>query len=46
MPAYASADTGFTNLRAAYDAADTRKRRAQTDFAKLYGSFTGAPTAT
>jgi hypothetical protein len=46
MPAYASADTGFSNLRSAYEAADTRKRRARTDFAKLYGSFTGAPTAT
>jgi len=46
MPAYASADTGFTNLRAAYDAADKRRRGAQSDFAKLYGSFTGAPTAT
>ena len=45
MPAYPSADTGFSNLRAAYDAADTRNRRARTDFAKLYGSFTGAPTA-
>jgi len=45
MPAYASADTGFTNLRAAYDAADKRRRGAQSDFAKLYGSFTGASTA-
>ena len=46
MPAYPSADSGFTNLRSAYEAADTRKRRGLTDFAKLYGSFTGASTAT
>ena len=45
MPAYPSADSGFTNLRAAYDAADKRRRGAQSDFAKLYGSFTGASTA-
>ena len=45
MPAYPSADTGFSNLRAAYEAADKRRRGAQSDFAKLYGSFTGASTA-
>jgi hypothetical protein len=46
MPAYPSADSGFTNLRAAYDAADKRRRGAVSDFGKLYGSFTGTSTAT
>lgn len=45
MPAYPSAESGFTNLRSAYEAADKRRRGAQSDFAKLYGSFTGASTA-
>jgi hypothetical protein len=46
LPAYPSADSGFANLRTAYEAADKRRRSAQSDFAKLYGSFTGVSTAT
>jgi len=45
MPAYPSADSGFTNLRAAYDAANTRRRDSISDFGKLYGSFTGTANA-
>ena len=45
MPAYPSAESGFTNLRAAYGAADTRRRDAISDFGKLYGSFTGTANA-
>jgi len=45
MPAYPSADSGFTNLRSAYDAANTRRRDSISDFGKLYGSFTGTANA-
>ncbi len=45
MPAYPSADSGFTNLRAAYGAADERRRGAVSDFGKLYGSLTGTANA-
>lgn len=45
MPAYPSAESGFTNLRAAYGAANTRRRDAVSDFGKLYGSFTGTANA-